>query len=157
MISLIAAVAENNCIGIKNDLPWDIPEDLKHFKEVTQGKPVLMGYNTYLSIVSRIGKPLPNRTNVVVSRESVQIPFENVIIYSDLQKALSDYKDKEVFVIGGASIYKQTIDVADKLYITKVHKIVDGDAFFPEINPQIWNLSKDDNRGVFSFQEYLKK
>lgn len=157
MISIIAAVAENNCIGIKNDLPWDIPEDLKHFKQVTQGKPVLMGYNTYLSIVSRIGKPLPNRTNVVVSRENIQIPFENVIIYSDLQKALNDYKDKDVFVIGGASIYKQTIDVADKLYITKVHKTVDGDAFFPEIKTDVWKESSRVDHDGYSFLEFTKK
>lgn len=156
MLSIIAAVAENNCIGIKNDLPWNIPEDLKHFKDITQGKPVLMGYKTYLSIVSRIGKPLPGRTNIVVSRENVQVPFENVIIYSDLQKAVQDFKDKDLFVIGGASIYKQMIDYADKLYITRVHKIVDGDAFFPEIKVDMWKESARVDHDGYSFIEYIR-
>lgn len=155
MISLIAAVAENGVIGSKNSLPWYIPEDLKHFKELSTGKTVLMGRNTYDSVIARLGKPLPNRKNVVVSRNTGFKPAEGVEVYSSIDEALDGLKNApEIIVMGGAQIYAQTIDKADKLFITEVHKSVDGDVKFPEINKNTWKeISREDHEG-YSFVEY---
>jgi dihydrofolate reductase len=154
MFNIIVAIAENNCIGKGNDLPWNIPEDLKHFKEITAGKTVLMGSKTFESIMGRIGKPLPNRKNVVVGRDpNYKVP-EGVLFFNDLDIALDNLKDEDLFIIGGASIYKQTLDRVDKLFITHVHQTVDGDAFFPQIDPTVWKKIKDEPHEGFSFAEY---
>lgn len=158
MLSIIAAVAKNNVIGRKNDLPWHIPEDLRKFKELTFGKTVVMGKNTYDSIAARLGGPLPNRKNVVVAKEDWQAP-EGVINYADLDAAINDLrKEDEVMIIGGASIYKQTIDRADKLYITEVDRDVpDGDAFFPSIDPSKWQKISEQKHDGFSFVQYVRQ
>src|SRR5437016_4444716 len=117
MLAIIAAVAANGVIGNKNDLPWNLPEDLKHFKSLTMGKAVLMGRNTYLSIVSRLGKPLPGRKNIVVSNVPMPELPEGVTVYDDLEKAIAVGKDRDVFIIGGAMIFNQTINRVDVLYI----------------------------------------
>jgi dihydrofolate reductase len=157
MISIIVATAKNNVIGKKNALPWYLPEDLKHFKKVTDGQIVLMGSKTFESIVDRLKKPLPNRTSVVISsRADYPVP-EGVLLYTNLDQALADFKDKNLFVIGGASIYNQTIDKADKLYVTEVDQEIDGDAFFPEINKSIWQeVSREPHEGL-NFVIYEKK
>ena len=142
--SLIVAMAENRCIGKDNQMPWHISDDLKRFKALTTGHPVIMGRKTYESILGYLNKPLPNRTNIVISRAG----FDNthdVPMFSDLKQAIThaesiaqkDGKD-EVFIIGGAQIYTQSIALADCLHLTKVHQSVDGDAFFPDFDEQDW-------------------
>src|SRR4051812_46428908 len=117
MLALVAAIAKNNCIGIKNGLPWHIPEDLKHFKEITDGKTVLMGRNTWVSLPEKF-RPLPNRKNIVISYSPVENLPANVLWYNSLDTALETHKNEDVFVMGGGMMYKQTIDKADILYIT---------------------------------------
>lgn len=155
MISIIVAIAKNNVIGKSNELPWYLPEDLKHFKKITSGKTVLMGKNTYESIVSRLGKALPDRISIVITRDINFKPADGVVVYSDLDKALSENND--LFIIGGASIYKQTIDKADRLYITEVEQEIDGDAFFPEVDKSIWKeVAREPHEGL-NFVIYERK
>jgi dihydrofolate reductase len=157
MINIIAAVAKNNVIGLGNDLPWDIPEDLKHFQSLTSGKTVLMGSNTFESIVKRLGKPLPNRQNVVVTiTKDYQVPAGVQVFYS-LDDAIKALKDQEVWVIGGASIYRQMIDFADQLYITHIDMEPVGDTYFPEINPALWEKQAEEPHFGFSFTVYRRK
>lgn len=143
-ISLIVAMAQNRVIGIKNDLPWHIPADLKHFKDLTRGKPVIMGRKTFDSIFDRIKKPLPDRPNIVISRSGFS--HEGVEVYADLNKAIEDtrekYLDQEIMIIGGASIYEQALPLADKLYLTVVEQDYEGDAWFPEIDSAQWYESE---------------
>jgi dihydrofolate reductase len=157
MIAIIAAVAENLCIGKDNKIPWHISEDFKYFKKTTTGNVVIMGQNTFESILGYIGKPLPNRTNVVLSRDPNFSPPEGVEVYDSIEKAIAAHKDEKVFFGGGASIYKQTIDLVDTLYITHVHETFDGDTFFPEINAHIWKETWREDHDGFSFVIYKKK
>ena len=153
-VSLIAAVAENNCIGKSNTLPWYLPEDLKHFKKLTTGKVVLMGRKTWDSIPEKF-RPLPNRVNVVISRQKLTLP-PGVELYHSVDEALAAHKNDEIFVIGGAEIYRQTIDDADILHITEVKKNVEGDAFFPEINKSEWKEVEREEHQEFNFVVYKK-
>ena len=156
MLSLIAAIAENNCIGKDNKLPWHIPEDLDHFKQLTLGNTGVMGQTTYEYIIGYLGKPLPKRKNVVLTRDENFTAPDDVRIFYSIDEAFEKLKDEEVFVSGGASIYAQTIDKVDTLYITHVHQIVDGDTFFPEIDPAVWKeVEREDHEG-FSFVKYIK-
>jgi dihydrofolate reductase len=160
MITLIAAVAENNALGKNNDLLWHLPKDFKRFKEVTSGHYIIMGRKTFESFP----KPLPNRTHVIISRHKTDAP-EGCIIVENLEKAIEVCpKNEDIFVIGGGEIYKQTIAMADKLDITKVHSSFDAEVFFPEIDRNIWKLEseefhqKDDKHQFdFTFQTYVKK
>ncbi|MEM5806090.1 MAG: dihydrofolate reductase [Candidatus Aenigmatarchaeota archaeon] len=154
MLAIIAAVAENNVIGKANELPWYIPEDLKRFKQLTTGKTVLMGRKTFESIIKKTGKPLPNRKNVVITSQTDYHVPEGVVVYNDLNKALQDLKNEDVFIIGGGEIYRQTIDLVDKLYITHVNKKVDGDVFFPKIASAKWKKINEEIHEGFSFVEY---
>lgn len=139
MISIIVAVADNGVIGDKNSLLWHISEDLRNFKRVTTGHPVVMGRNTYLSL----GRPLPGRTNVVVSRTAARI--EGCRVVRSLEEAFALFPaDEEVFVIGGAQIYAQTIGMADRLYITRVKHDYEGDTSFPVWNRSQWRLVSDE-------------
>lgn len=157
MIALVAAVAKNNVIGAKNDLPWYIPEDLKKFKELTTGKTVLMGRKTFESILKRLQKPLPNRKNVVVTRDaSYKVP-EGVCLHQSIDAALIHHEIEEVMVAGGGEIFKQTIDRADKLYITEVDKEILGDTYFPDIDPQKWQETSREKKDGYSFVEYVKR
>jgi dihydrofolate reductase len=138
--ALIVAMAQNRCIGLDNKMPWHIRDDLKRFKDLTMGHPVIMGRKTYESILGYLGKPLPGRTNIVISKNG----FENlheVPVFSDLESAIA-YGQKiaksKVFIIGGAQIYSQAISLADILYLTQIHKPIEGDAFFPEIDQNNW-------------------
>lgn len=139
MISIIVAVASNGVIGDKNSLLWHISEDLRNFKRVTTGHPVVMGRNTYLSL----GRPLPGRTNVVVSRTAGEIEGCRVVRSPEEAFALFP-ADEEVFVIGGAQIYAQTIGMADRLYITRVEHDYEGDTSFPVWNRSQWRLVSDE-------------
>ena len=155
-ISLIAAVSKNNVIGDKNDLPWHLPEDLKRFKELTAGKTVIMGRKTFDSIFTRLGKALPNRTNVVITRHAdLKLP-EGVVIQSSLEDALRSWGGSDIFVIGGGEIFRQTIDLADTLYITHVGKEVEGDTKFPNIDPKKWRLTSEEKFEGYSFCVYKK-
>lgn len=155
--SLIAAVAKNNCIGKDNKLPWNIPEDLKHFKDLTMGKTVLMGQTTFESILGYLGKPLPGRKTVVITNNPDFIPPEGVRVVHSLNEMFNTLKDEDVFVCGGASIYRQTINNVDTLYITHVNQTVEGDVFFPEIDKNIWQEAEREDHKGFSFAKYIKK
>jgi dihydrofolate reductase len=154
---LIAAVAKNGVIGSHNDLPWYIPEDLKHFKKETVGKVVLMGKNTFDSVMNRLKKPLPDRTNVVITRQMEWQAPEGVIVYHGIDEALAALQDKdEVIVAGGGQIFEQLMPKADKLILTEVHKEVDGDVFFPKVDKTIWKEISREDHDEFSFVEYAK-
>lgn len=134
MISIIVAVAENNVIGKDNKLIWHLPKDLKHFKETTTGHFIIMGRKTFESN----GRPLPNRTNVIITKDK-NYKAEGCKIVHSLKEALDFAKNEsEVFIIGGGEIYKQAMPIADRIYLTKVHQSFEGDTFFPEINMNEW-------------------
>lgn len=138
IISIIAAVAENNAIGKDNKLLWHLKADLKRFKHLTTGKMVIMGRKTYESM----GKALPNRINVILSFDK-NFKAENCLVFHDLNEALRFAGEKdlsEVFIIGGSSIYEQAMDIADKLYITQVHCTPKADAFFPKYSLEDWDI-----------------
>lgn len=156
MITLIAALAENNCIGQNGKLPWHIPEDLAHFKELTSGKIVLMGRKTWESLPEKF-RPLPKRKNIIITRQEKYFVGEGVEVFGEIEEALKKYQNEEIFIIGGAEIYRQTLDFADMLEITHVHQKVDGDAFFPEIQTNIWEEVKRLDFEQFSFVSYKKK
>ncbi|MFC1749141.1 type 3 dihydrofolate reductase [Pseudomonadota bacterium] len=133
-ISIITAMADNRAIGINNQLPWHLPADLKWFRQQTTGKPILMGRKTYDSI----GRPLPNRRNIIISRDQT-LSIEGCEVVSSANDALTLCEDvEEVMVIGGASFYEQMLPHAQRLYLTLVHTSVEGDAFFPEIDFNQW-------------------
>lgn len=153
MINMIVATSTNKYIGINNELPWHISEDLKYFKNVTKGQTILMGRKTYESI----GRPLPNRTNIVLTRDS-SFSAEGVEVVHTLEEALARcQKEEQVFIIGGGEIYKLFLPYADKLYITLVDKVIDGDTSFPEYEDQFKCISRipgettGDDGETFSF------
>lgn len=133
MISLIVARANNGVIGSRNDLPWYLSADLRKFKELTTDHIVVMGRKTYESIHTRLGHALPNRRNIVLTRQAIDLPDAEVI--HDLREI---EKLGDVFVIGGAEVYAATIDMADRLYVTDVHADIEGDAYFPELDGSVW-------------------
>ena len=155
MLSLIAAVAKNGVIGAKNDLPWYLPEDLRHFKMLTTGKTVLMGRKTFESILKRLGKPLPNRKNVVVTRDAQYVASAEVCLHHTVEEALAHHQNEEIMVAGGGEIFKQTIARADRLYITEVHREVDGDVYFPAIDPEVWKETEREDYEGYSFVRYV--
>jgi dihydrofolate reductase len=137
-IALIVAAARNNTIGRANKLPWHIPQDLKYFKAVTMGKPIIMGRKTYESI----GKPLPGRTNIVITRQP-QWSADGVLVVPNLQAAFALAEEvgataatqaDETVVIGGAEVYRESLPYAERIYLTKISDDVEGDAFFPELS-----------------------
>ena len=160
MITIIAAVAENNALGSNNQLLWHLPDDFKRFKTITSGHYIIMGRKTFESFPNT----LPNRTHVIITRQK-DFTFENCIVVDSLQKAIVVCpKDEEIFIIGGGEIYNQSIDIADKLDITRVHHTFEADTFFPEIDLNKWKLTfsefhpKDDKHLFdFTFETYLKK
>lgn len=136
-LSLIVAVADNNVIGMDNKMPWHIPADFKHFKEITMGKPCIMGRKTYESILDQLGKPLPGRTSIVVSRSSYT--HAGCLSAASLEEAIEKAKAEsatadEIMIIGGAQIYELALKnkLANRIYLTRVHQSPEGDAFFPE-------------------------
>ena len=127
-IAMIAAMANNRVIGKDNKMPWHLPADLKHFKKMTLGKPVIMGRKTYQSI----GKALPGRRNIVISRQGTALSTDADWVQSIEQALALVQAEAEVMIIGGAEIYRQALPMADKLYITDIDLTVEGDAFFPD-------------------------
>ena len=160
-ITIIAAIATNNALGKDNDLIWHLPADLKRFKKVTSGHHILMGRKTYESI----GKPLPNRTTVIITRNK-EYKALGCIVVDSIEKAIAVAKeDPQVFIIGGAQIYKQamTSKLVDQLDITQVHHAFEADVYFPEIDTADWSqVDKEDfkadakNKYDFSFLRYKK-
>ncbi len=150
------AVAENLVIGKDNDLPWHLPEDLKHFKELTLGKTVLMGRKTFESILKRLGKPLPNRKNVIISRQKDYKAPEGVLVFSSLDEAIKSLPE-DIYIIGGAEIYKLALPLANLMYITHVHENYLGDAFFPAIKWSEWEKLEEEKHKKFTFAKYKRK
>ncbi len=156
-ISMIAAVAENRVIGKDNDLVWRLPDDMKYFMETTQGYHVIMGRKNYESIPHKF-RPLPNRTNIIVTRQN-NYRADNCIITHSIEEALNyarEHNQQEVFVIGGGQIYTQALPLADKLYITEVKHSFAGDAFFPEFARAEWQETSrvphpKDERHAYAF------
>jgi dihydrofolate reductase len=153
MISLIAAIGKNNELGKGNTLLWQMPADMKHFIKMTSGHPVIMGRKTFESI----GKPLPKRRNIVITRD-LNYKKEGIEITHSLDEAFKLFKkEEEIFIIGGAEIYKQTIGIADKLFITHIEaEDKEADSFFPEIIPIVWNEisheeHKKDEKNPFNY------
>lgn len=155
MLSLIAAISENYCIGNKNQLPWNLPEDLKHFKEITAGHPVIMGRKTWESLPPKF-RPLPGRVNIVITRQANFVVPAEVEVFDSVAKALLAHPTTNNFIIGGAQIYAEGLPLADTLYITHVHRVVEGDTFFPKIDPTIWKEAERIDYPEFSFVTYKK-
>ena len=161
-LSLIVAAAENNSIGKNNQLLWHLPNDLKFFKNTTWGMPVIMGRKTF----EAVNKPLPGRFNIVITRQE-RWKADGVIVAKDLNDALQKATEtncKEIFIIGGGEIYKQSMEMADKIYLTRVHATIEGDTFFPMVDENKWQLIADEDFGVdekhafaYSFQVWERK
>jgi dihydrofolate reductase len=161
MITIIAAIAKNNALGKDNDLIWHLPADLKRFKKITSGHHILMGRNTFESI----GKPLPNRTTIIITRNKDYFK-DGCLIAHSIEEAIDLVEnDDAIYIIGGAQIYKETMrkGLADRLDVTLVHQEFEADAFFPEIDLKIWeevnreDLKADEkNKFDYSFLSYQK-
>jgi len=148
-VSLIVAVAENNVIGKDNDLIWDLPKDMRFFKATTLNHHVIMGRKNFESIPKKY-RPLPNRTNVVITRQS-DYKAEGCVVVNSVESALEiakENKDNEPFIIGGGQIYKIALEqnLVDKIYLTKVHHTFEGDTFFPELGNDWKEISKLENK-----------
>lgn len=143
-ISMIAAASENDVIGKNNELIWHMPADFKYFKEKTKGHIIIMGRKTFESI----GVPLKFRTNVVITSMEDYRP-DGVEVFQSLDKALdwsSKQNDDEVFIIGGASVYKQSLDIANRIYLTRIHESFEGDTYFPKLNDNWKLVLKEENK-----------
>ena len=162
MLSHIVAASENNIIGLNNELPWKLSTDFKYFKNKTWGMPVIMGRNSF----DAMKKALPGRINIVATRKTDWHP-KNVSIAHGIDEAIAKAKEsdaREIFIIGGGEIFKQTIGIVDRIYITRVHTTVEGDAFYPEIDTSKWKLVKSDsfpadekNNYPFTFEVWERK
>ncbi|MCB1827108.1 MAG: type 3 dihydrofolate reductase [Coxiellaceae bacterium] len=152
MISLIVAMAKNRVIGKDQQMPWHLPADLAHFKKVTMNKPIIMGRKTFESI----GRPLPGRRNIVITRQSIEIPGCDVC--HSLEEALEAVAgEDEAMIIGGGNLYRQALSMAKRLYLTFIDLEVDGDTTFPEWNPSEWKevsktVHQPDQKNLYSYQ-----
>ena len=153
MITIIAALTKNHIIGNENRLIWNIPDDMKNFKKITSGNVVIMGRKTYDSI----GKPLPNRHNIVISRSQKNIP--GVDVCNTLADAIEKGKSygKEIFIIGGASVYEQALPLADKMMLSWIKKEYEGDAFFPDFDEREWKIENGKTFDGFELVMYQRK
>ena len=145
LISLIVAASTNNAIGKANELLWHLPIDLKFFKNTTWAMPVIMGRKTFESVGS---KPLPGRQNIIISKQEHRSAYNNVSWATSITDAIEQSKKletKEIFIAGGSQIYKQSMDVCNRIYLTRVHANFEADSFFPEIDVTKWELSKNTN------------
>lgn len=163
IISLIAAASTNNVIGKDNKLPWHLPVDMKFFKNTTWGMPMIMGRKTFESNDS---KPLPGRINIVVTKQK-NLPSSGIVAVNNWNDALFVAKDadcNEIFVIGGGEIFKDAITKADRIYITRIHTVLEGDSFFPEIDDKKWKqvsnrdcFADERHKYNYSFQVWEKR
>ncbi len=164
-ISLIVAVAENNVIGKNNDLPWHLPADMKFFKEKTMGHFVVMGRKNFDSIPDKY-RPLSGRTNIVVTGQT-DFHAAGVTVVHSLEEAIQKAKDKnetECFIIGGGQIFSHSLNIADRIYLTRIHRSFEGDVFFPELKKEEWKKisgtdveADDKNKYSFSFLTFERK
>jgi dihydrofolate reductase len=164
-VIIIAAVAANHAIGKDNDLIWHLPDDMKFFKRTTQGKPIITGRKNYESIPAKF-RPLPNRTNLIVTRNS-DYKAEGAIVVQSIEEALSRIEDEPIaFIIGGGEIYKYALEheLVDKMYLTRIHEEFEADTFFPVFDDSKWDKSVlsehavDENHAhAFTIIEYTKK
>jgi len=162
ILSHIVAAGKNGVIGSQGELPWEIPEDMKFFKEKTKNHAIIMGRKTYESV----GRPLPHRLNVVVTRQK-DYKAEGVYVCSTIDEAIkyceaqTDKYGEEIFIIGGGEIYKQSMDKVDLIYLTRIHKEFEGDAKYPDVNPiyfeEIERRDRMDAPVPFSFLTYSRK
>lgn len=161
ILSHIVAVSENDVIGVNNDLPWDIPEDLKFFRDKTKGRAMIMGRKTYESV----GHPLPHRLSIIVTRQKDYKVEGNAVVQPDLPSAIEYAKTQvskwgeEIFIIGGGEIFKESIDMVDVIYLTRIHKNFDGDIKYPHVDPKKFQLVEQRDRQEpvpFSFLTYTK-
>ena len=149
-LALIWAMAQNRTIGLNNDMPWHLPNDLRYFKATTLGKPVIMGRKTFESI----GRPLPGRVNIVITR-SEEWNHDGVLVVNSVDQAITAAEDlafdqniDEVIVMGGAEIYRQTLNKAHKLYITEIHAEIEGDTYFPPFDLSLWRETARENHAA---------
>lgn len=163
-IALVAAIAENGVIGADGDMPWHYPADLEHFKELTTGHPVVMGRRTYESIASRLGGPLPGRTNVVLSTRDLDLP-DGAVLADSIEAALDAAAaavgalpgGETVYVIGGASVYEQFLPRADRLVVTEIPESPTGDTRFPEWDEREWVEAEREEPGELAFVTYERR
>ncbi|MEH6888388.1 dihydrofolate reductase [Bacillus sp. JJ864] len=161
MISLLVAMDKNRLIGKENQLPWHLPADLAYFKKVTMGHPIIMGRKTFESI----GRPLPGRTNIILTRnQNYEMEGCKVIHSIDDVKKMDEHMNEELFVIGGAEIFKEVLPFADRLYITQIEEVFEGDTFFPEINYNEWEeisvtqgVTDEKNPYTYAYHVYGRK
>lgn len=162
IISVIVAASENQVIGIDNKLPWHMPADLKYFKSHTLGKPIIMGRKTFESV----GKPLPGRQNIVITRQP-DYKQEGVWVVPSIAAAIDKartFEGPEMFITGGTEIFKQALPLVQRVYLTRIHTIVEGDAYFPVIHEPEWTLVKEDahqpdekHKYAYSFQVWERR
>jgi dihydrofolate reductase len=154
---IIAAMTKDMVIGKDNKLLWHLPEDLKNFKKLTNGNTVIMGRKTFESIKGYLGKPLPNRNNIILTR-SMQ-PEQGVTVATSIEESLEKAKmfGKDAFIIGGSSIYRQFLSLADYMYLSFVKKDYKGDAYFPEFSLSDWKEEKREDKGDFEFVIFKRK
>ncbi|HET6243501.1 MAG: dihydrofolate reductase [Bacteroidetes bacterium] len=158
--SFLVAVAKNNVIGKDNKLPWYLPADLRFFKNLTTGHHIIMGRKTFESF----GKPLPNRTSVVITRKKDYNSQGCIVVHSIEEAIKTAAVEKEIFIIGGEEIFSQSMSIADRIYLTRINEEFEGDAFFPELNSQEWKLKEkqdfeadEKNKYGYSFCIYERK
>jgi dihydrofolate reductase len=153
---IIAAVSENGVIGKNGDIPWHLPEDLKHFKKKTTGHPVIMGRKTFESLPEDF-KPLPERTNIVLTRSGMT--QEGIKVAESLEDAYSiaEEIDDKVFIIGGASVYKQALPESDRMILTEIKEIFDGDTHFPDFSKDNWQELSREEHEEFDFVTYSRQ
>lgn len=157
MLSLIVAMDRNRLIGSHGDLPWHYPEDLRYFKQVTMGHRVVMGRRTYESILKRLGKPLPGRISILITRYPER--YADVECYPSIEAFLERYGncEEEIFVIGGAMLYEALLPYCQRLYITKIHRVFEGDTYFPSYDETAFELIHEKKQGDLSFCIYERR
>ena len=152
---IIAAMDQEKAIGKDGDIPWHYPEDMNHFKEKTTGYSVLMGRKTYESLPEDF-RPLPDRENIVLTRSDPEFN-ESVKVVNSLEEAYQSAENEKLFIAGGASVYKQTLDDADRMILTKIPETHDGDTFFPDWKKENWDLESRRDEGELVFEEFTSK
>lgn len=141
-LSIIVAASENNVIGINNHLPWHLPVDMKYFKDITMGKPIVMGRKSF----EELGRVLPGRPNIMITRQQ-DYKAEGLHIVPSLEAGIEKAKTfgtEEIFITGGGEIFKMALPIVDRVYLTRVHAEVTGDTYFPEFDPKGWKLVKNE-------------
>jgi len=149
MITIIAAAGENNSLGKDNDLVWHLPDDFKRFKELTSGNYILMGRKTF----ETFPKPLPNRNHLIITRQDNYSVPENCFVFDTIQSAIDFTDNQDIWIIGGGEIYKQSMEIADRIELTRVHSDFEADTFFPEIGEE-WELVSEEYHPVDERHKY---